>query len=252
MTVRALSRAALRMGRPEWLALADEILASLRTHAWRDGRLLAVAGKESLRGYLDDHAFLLDALLERLQARWDESDVAWARQLADTLLDDFEDKPQGGFFFTPNAHEKLPQRPKPWFDEATPSGNGVAARALLRLGFLLGEPRWLDAAERTLRAGLAAVRETPHGASSLLWALAETLKPGAVVILRATPEEATAWTQALAEAREEGAIAFVLPPQAESLAEKTHAPGGRAYVCTGMQCSAPAASPAELRARLAP
>jgi uncharacterized protein YyaL (SSP411 family) len=251
MTMRALSRAALRMDRPEWLTLADDILVSLRTHAWRDGRLLAVAGKDSLRGYLDDHAFLLDALLERLQARWDEADITWARQLADTLLDDFEDKEQGGFFFTPNAHEKLPQRPKPWFDEATPSGNGVAARALMRLGFLLGEPRWLDAAERTLRAGLAAVRETPHGASSLLWALDEYLKPGAVVILRATPPEAEAWKQALAEARDAGAIAFVLPTQAASLAEKAHAVGGRAYVCTGMQCSPPASTPAELEAQLA-
>jgi uncharacterized protein YyaL (SSP411 family) len=252
MTVRALSRAALRLRKPAWLALADTVLDSLRTQAWRDGRLLAVAGKDTLRGYLDDHAFLLDALLERLQARWDEADVAWARALAATLLDDFEDAGEGGFFFTPHAHEPLPQRPKPWFDEATPSGNGVAARALLRLGFLLGETRWLDAAERTLRAGLAAVRDTPHGACALLAALHEFLQPGAVVILRASAAEAEAWEHAIEAARDGGAAVFVLPPEAPSLADKAHATGGRAYVCSGLRCGPPANAPAELPARLAP
>jgi uncharacterized protein YyaL (SSP411 family) len=251
MAIRALCRAALRLDQPQWLALADEVLDALRIQAWRDGRLLAVAGNTRLRGYLDDHAFLLDALLEGLQARWEEAGLTWAVQLAETLLADFEDAAHGGFFFTPHAHEALPQRPKPWFDEATPSGNGVAARGLLRLGWLLGEPRYLDAAERTLRAGLAEVRDAPHGACALLGALHEWLQPAPVIVLRATAAEAAAWQGALAAARDDGALAFVLAPEATALREKAHAPGGRAYVCRGMQCSAPATAAAELAGLLA-
>ena len=110
------------------------------------------ASSPLIAAYLDDYAFLLEALIECLQSRWNARDLRWACQLADALLDRFEDKNAGGFFFTANDHEKLIQRPKPWFDEAIPSGNGVAARNLLRLGHLIGETRYIDAAERTLRA----------------------------------------------------------------------------------------------------
>jgi uncharacterized protein YyaL (SSP411 family) len=198
-------------------------------------------------GLLDDHAFLLDALLERLQAGWRDADLDWARTLAEALLRDFEDADNGGFFFTAHAHEPLPQRPKPWFDDATPSGNAVAARALLRLGHLLGEPRWLDAAERTLRAGIGAVREAPHGACTLIRTLHEYLHPPQVVVLRATALESAHWETALHEARATEAQIYVLPPDATSLADKTHGPGGRAYVCIGMQCRAAISAPDGLR-----
>ncbi len=240
MAIRALSRASLRLQRPEWLALADGALDSIHHHAWRDGRLYAVAGDLRHGAYLDDHAFLLDALLERLQARWDEADLDWAKQLADLLLTQFEDTERGGFFFTAHSHERLPQRPKPWFDEATPSGNAVAARALLRLGFLLGETRYLDAAERTLRTGVAATRETPHGACALMAALHQYLQPEKVVILRATDEEREAWSAAVKSARDDGAIVYTLAPDDRTSVDKRHAIGGRAYLCVGMQCLAPA------------
>jgi len=246
MTMRALSRASRWMQRPEWQALSDRLRDALRTHARRDGRLLAIAGNEKLHGLLDDHAFLLDALLERLATRWDEDDLAWARELADTLLRDFEDSALGGFYLTPHAHEKLPQRPKPWFDEPTPSGNAVAARALLRLGFLVGEPRYLDAAERTLRAGVAAIAGAPHGACALLLALHDWLHPANVIVLRASVAEAAVWNSALRDLHLEGAVTYVLPPETRSLAEKSHAAGGRAYVCRGMVCSEPATEPQAL------
>ena len=125
----------------------------------RDGRLLASYkdGEARFPAYLDDHAFLLDALLELLQSRWNTRHLLFAVQLADLLLLHFEDTDNGAFYFTANDHEALIHRPRPLADEAVPSGNGIAAIALQRLGFLLGETRYLDAAERTLRGSWQAI-----------------------------------------------------------------------------------------------
>ena len=119
---------------------------------WKDGRLLATYkdGKAHLNAYLDDYAFLLAALLEVLQADFRAGDLAWAAALGDALIEHFQDAEAGGFFFTAHDHERLIHRPKPGHDNATPSGNGVAALALNRLSFLSGELRFRQAAERTL------------------------------------------------------------------------------------------------------
>ena len=117
---------------------------------WRNGRLLATRQGEraQLNAYLDDYAFLLDALLELMQTRFRAADFGWACELADVLLAQFEDPERGGFFFTSHDHEKLIHRPKPGHDNATPSGNGIAVLSLQRLGHVLGETRYLEAAER--------------------------------------------------------------------------------------------------------
>jgi uncharacterized protein YyaL (SSP411 family) len=79
---------------------------------WREQRLFAThrAGKTHLNAYLDDHAFLLDALLELMQAEFRAEDLALARALADAMLARFEDRNHGGFFFTSHDHEQLIQR----------------------------------------------------------------------------------------------------------------------------------------------
>jgi uncharacterized protein YyaL (SSP411 family) len=125
----------------------------IRNTMWQDGRLLATArdGRAHLDAYLDDHAFLLAALLELMQAEFRGKDLAFAIELADALLNRFEDSDAGGFFFTAHDHEVLIHRPKTGHDNATPAGNGVAAFALQRLGHMLGETRYVGAAERTLR-----------------------------------------------------------------------------------------------------
>ena len=143
LTIKGMARAGRILGRADYLKSAEQALAFLRRSHWHDGRLLATSrdGRAQLAAYLDDHAFLIDALLELLQARWSSADLAWLQELAALLLERFQDRDQGGFFFTADDQETLIQRPKPLGDEATPAGNGVAARALLRLGHLLGELR---------------------------------------------------------------------------------------------------------------
>ncbi|EQD55614.1 hypothetical protein B1A_11883, partial [mine drainage metagenome] len=118
-------------------------------------------------------------------------------ELTEAMLRHFAD-PSGGFFFTSDDHEALLHRLKAFSDEAIPSGNGVAARVLLRLGYLLGESRYLDAAERTVRAGWAPLEQYPQAHMTMLTALDELLHPPQIVILRGEASAIEAWRRELA------------------------------------------------------
>src|SRR5579864_1742183 len=133
-----------------------------------------------------------------MQASFRDLDLYWAIEIADTLLQRFEDATRGGFFFTSHDHEALLHRPKPANDNATPAGNGIAAQALLTLGHWLGESRYLDAAERTVRAFARELGERPSGCSSLLVALEALLDPPTTVLLRGDPATCASWQQQLA------------------------------------------------------
>jgi uncharacterized protein YyaL (SSP411 family) len=239
LAIAGMARAARLCERPDWMDSARRALEFLRANLWRDGRLLASwkDGRAHLPGYLDDHAFLLAALLEMLQADYRGEDLEWAVALADALLARFEDKDAGAFFFTAHDHETLIHRPKPGFDNATPAGNGAAATALQHLGYLLGDARYLDAAHRTLEVF---GRQLAHPASaSLLTALAESLHPPAHVILRGPREEVGQWRVRLA--REWTGMILSLPngTTLPATLAKPEAANATAWVCAGTQCLPP-------------
>jgi hypothetical protein len=139
-------------------------------------------------------------------------------------------------------------------DEALPSGNGVAAIALGRLGHLLGESRYLDAAEATLRAGWAMASEYPHGHPSLLMALEEWLEPPEIVIVRADRDELQEWMKiarmVFAADRLVFGIAGDEPGLPGALATRRPEAAAVAYLCRGTSCSAPIHSRGELAAKL--
>jgi uncharacterized protein YyaL (SSP411 family) len=239
------------------LTQAERALEFLHANLWKDGRLYAshARGETKFPAYLDDHAFLLDALLAMLQVRWNSRDMAWAIAIADALLEHFEDRGGGGFFFTAHDAEMLPQRPKPFFDESLPSGNGVAVRSLLRLGHLLGEPRYLDAAERTLRAAWPMLVEMPNACCTLLVALGEFLRPRTHVVLRYRNEAAIApWRAVLV--RHAGAVldAYFIPADAQALpgvlAAQQALGEAVAYGCEGTTCGPPITTLDEWKAAL--
>ena len=173
LMIEGLAHAARIFKRPDWQAAARRAVDFLHARHWQNGRLLATSrhGKAHLPAYLDDHAFLLSALLELMDADPWPADLEFARQLAEALLAQFEDTNNGGFFFTAHNHEALIQRPKTAHDNALPSGNGVAALALRRLGDLLCDGRYLGAAQRTLRAFAATLAQQPGGCAALVMAL---------------------------------------------------------------------------------
>ena len=130
LMIKGMAAAGRYLDESGYVSSAFEALAFTHNTLWKDGRLLATYkdGKAHLQAYLDDYAFLIDAILELLQIRWQSRYLFFACELADVLLDHFEDKQNGGFYFTADDHEQLVQRPKALGDEATPSGNGIAAR----------------------------------------------------------------------------------------------------------------------------
>jgi uncharacterized protein YyaL (SSP411 family) len=122
------------------------------------------------------------------------------------------------------------------------------------MGFLLGEPRYLGAAERTLRAAWAALERYPEAHASLLLALDETLSPTEIVILRGAPGPLKEWQQRLAGVYAPRRLVLAIPAEATSLpsalADKVARGAALAYVCRGTTCSAPLASLAALTEHL--
>ncbi|HET7765914.1 MAG TPA: thioredoxin domain-containing protein [Burkholderiales bacterium] len=244
LMIAGMARAAAVFGREDWLASAKRALEFIRGSMWKNGRLLATYkdGKAHLNAYLDDYAFLLAALLELIQAEFDPGALAFAEDLAEVLLDQFEDKDKGGFFFTSHDHEKLIHRPKPGYENATPSGNGVAAFALQRLHFLTGEARYALAAERTLAQFHAELAEHPGGHASLLAALEEHQRPTRTIILRGPDAETRRWRRELAGRYTPHTMVIAIGAAASGLPPVLAKPAGvrtSAWVCEGTHCLAP-------------
>jgi uncharacterized protein YyaL (SSP411 family) len=252
LMIAGMARAGRILGREDFVESASGALAFLRDNLWKDGRLFATSkdGNTRLNGYLDDYAFLAWGVLELLQARWRDDELEFARALVDAMLEHFEDKTSGGFFFTSDDHETLVFRPKPVHDEAIPSGNGIAALVLLRLGHLLGETSYLDAAERTLHALLGEAGQHPASCNTLLTALEESLHPGEIVVIRGPEEEAWVWAQSAMSSYAPRRMVVALPPESASLPDRPARGQLTAYVCTGRSCSPPIESGEELDRRL--
>src|SRR5688572_25763706 len=200
LAIRGMAHAGRVFGRPEWIASARRALEFIRAQMWRQGRLLATYkdGRAHLNAYLDDYALLIAALLELMQDEFSTDDLRFAQELADVLLEQFEDGEHGGFFFTSRDHEQLIHRPKPGHDHATPSGNAVAAWALNRLAALTGHGGYARAAERTLALFYPAMRDSPSGFAMMTIALDEHLAQPKTLILRGEREALKRWQAELA------------------------------------------------------
>ena len=245
LMIRGMAIAARALARDDLLDCASRALDFVRRTLWRDGRLLATSmgGRTHLNAYLDDYVYLADAVLELQQVRFRGEELGFAQQLLEVVLAHFSDSAAGGFYFTSDDHETLIHRSKSFSDDATPAGNGIAACVLQRLGHLLGEPRYLAAAERTLRAAWPALLSHPHAHTTLLTALEELLHPPAIVIIRGEPALIEAWRTELAKLYAPRRLVLAIPADAPdlppALADKAPRADTVAYVCRGSSCSAP-------------
>jgi uncharacterized protein YyaL (SSP411 family) len=245
LAIHGLARAARALEDASLADAAARALAFLQRVHWMDGRLLAASrdGRAHLPAYLDDHALLVDAILELGCVRFDASALQFAAHLADALLDRFEDRVHGGFFFTASDHEALIHRSRSFSDDATPSGNAIAVQALQKLGWLLGEPRYLAAAERALRAAWPQLAGSPLGHVHMANALEDHLRMHTFVVLRGDPEVIGEWQRQLQ--REWRPLASIIaipagtPSLPAALAQKSVQGAAVAYVCRGSTCSAP-------------
>ena len=251
LMIKGMAHAARVFDQPQWLACARRAVEFIRATLWRADdkragahkRLLATYkdGTAHLNAYLDDYAFLLDALLELMQAEFRSADLEWARELAEVLLGQFEDRERGGFFFVSHDHERLMHRAKTGHRNDTPSGNGVAALALGRLGHVLGEPRYLKAARRTVQAFTPLIERqaAAHGATCV--ALEEQLTPPTIVVLRGGRDAAT-WQRELNTRYLPHVLTLAIAPDTPGLPPVLDKPAGggvKAWICRGDKCLPP-------------
>ncbi|HEX3870134.1 MAG TPA: thioredoxin domain-containing protein [Pirellulales bacterium] len=174
LMIDALAAAGAVLNEPKYVnaatRAADFLWANLRT---KDGRLLHTwrAGQAKVTAYLDDYATLASALVTLYEASADERWIDAAIRLANDMLAHFADSTEGGFFFTADDHETLIARPKDMLDSSVPSGNAMAATALVRLGKLCGRADYFEAANRTLTAASKLMERAPAAAGQMLLAL---------------------------------------------------------------------------------
>ncbi|MGI9264675.1 MAG: thioredoxin domain-containing protein, partial [Gammaproteobacteria bacterium] len=160
----------------------------------------------------------------------------------------------GGFYFTSDEQEALIHRPKPQADESMPAGNGVAALSLARLGCLLGETRYLEAAENTIRSAWGAITEMPAAHCSLLNALEEVLHPTGIVVIRGDREAMESWHETAMLMYAPTRLCYAIPADEpglpEGLANKKPSESVVAYYCNGSVCGPPLTSLSELTSAL--
>ena len=262
LMIGALADAGAALGRDDYRdaarATADFVLRVLRDD---DGRMLRTysRGTAKYRAYLEDHAYLLEALLTLYEATFEPRWFVAARELGDVLLARFLDPEAGGFFSTADDHEALVARRKDLEDAPIPAGGSAAAFGLLRLAAFTGEARYEDAALGQLRLlseiapkhpgafahllqahqfATAAVREVAvvgpaDGVAALVGVVREQRRPGLVL--------------AAGDGDPDGEAARTVP----LLAGRPPVDGqAAAYVCERFACKAPVIDPGALRGLL--
>jgi uncharacterized protein YyaL (SSP411 family) len=186
LMIDAMARAGAALNEPEYVLTACEAASFILSRMRRDdGRLLHTArsGAAKLDAYLDDYAALANSLVSLYEANFNERWIDEAVRLVDIMLQKFADPRGGGFFYTADDHEPLIARTKELTDSSTPSGNALAATALLRLGKLLGRGDYLDTAEKTLVAAVPILQRAPLAAGQMLLALDLHLGPSHELVL---------------------------------------------------------------------
>jgi uncharacterized protein YyaL (SSP411 family) len=255
LTIAALAEAGAVLERHDYVeaarACAEFVLGQLRD---ADGNLLRTFkdGRAQLNAYLEDHAFLLEALLTLYEAtfepRWFESALA----LAETTIARFGDPERGGFFSTSDDHETLVARRKDAGDHPIPSGNSSAAMGLLRLAALSGERRYAEQAESVIRLFAGPAAQHPEMFAHLLRAIDFDLSPTREVAL--IGEDVAALARVVRSEHRPHLVLAVGPEGSTvpPLLQDRPAIDGQpaAYVCENFTCQVPVTDPEALREML--
>jgi hypothetical protein len=264
LMISALSVAGRVLGEARYVEAAaraaDFILGNMRP----SGRLSRswLGGESKVPGFLDDHAFLGQGLVDLFEATFEPRWLRVALSLAETLEARFADRAHGGWFMTGDDQERLIAREKPAYDGAEPAGSSVALMLVLRLAALTGEDRWRQTAERALSAYADDLGRRPVALAEMLLAL-DMYTEGAREVVLVWPEHGPGPEALLEVIRGAYAPNKVLAgapegPALSRLAEVAPIVAGKraidgrptAYVCEQGRCLAPTTDPATLAAEL--
>jgi uncharacterized protein len=258
LMIAALADAGAVLQREDYLDAAREAAAFILDRMrGPDGRLLRTfnAGVARLAAYLEDHAFLLEALLVLYEATFEERWFSAGRDLADTIVARFADTDRGGFFSTADDHEKLIARRKDLEDSPIPAGGSSAALGLLRLAALTGEQRYEDAAAGQLALLHEVAVRHPTAFGHLLQAIDLQLAPRREVALVGDADGVAALAAVVRETRRPHLVLAGGPGDGRTavplMEQRTPVDGhAAAYVCERFACQRPVTEPDELRALL--
>ncbi len=253
LMLAAFADAAAVLGNDKYFQVAKNNAEFIKTQLQNNGRLLRTwkDGVSKLNGYVEDYANVADGLIVLYQVSGDIKYLAEAKRLADLMITEFWDEENGGFFFTSNDHEELIVRNKDFYDNATPSGNSVAADVLLRLAKLVGDDRYERFAITVLRLTASQMRRYPQGFGRALSAMEFHLvatKEIAVIGERGNELERNILKRYLPNA----VIALASEPEEEAtvvpfLKGREMVEGKpSAYVCENFVCQRPATTEDEL------
>ncbi len=262
LMLASFAEAAVILRRPDYLEVARKNAQFVLDNLRNDKLLLRTYkdGHAKLNGYLEDYAFFIDGLVTLFEASGEEHWLEEALVLTATMLDEFWDEKEGGFFFTGRSHEDLIVRSKDYFDNATPSGNSVAAEVLLKIGLLTEDADYHRRATSILRLMATSLRRYPSGFGRLLCALDFHLGSPKEIALIGDLESAQ--TQALRDVIWSTYVANKVVAQASPENQKlagispllrNRAPvNGKptAFVCEHFTCKTPTSSPEELKSQL--
>lgn len=256
LMLAAFAEAGAILDNEEYLEIAKKNADFILEHLQKDEYLLRTwkDGKAKLNAYLEDYANFADGLTELFQVSGEVKYLKEAKRLADLLITEFWDEENGGFFFTANNHEELLVRTKDFHDNATPSGNSVAADVLLKLSRLTGEEKYERFAVTVLRLVAPQIRRFPQAFGRVLSTLEFYLNPTKEIVILGKSDELKRelWREflsnkvvVLAENADENSEFIPL------LRERNLINGEpTAYVCENFACQKPVMTAEDLRAQL--
>ena len=249
LMLRAFADAANYLGRDDYRAVAEANADFILTTLWDGDRLLHnfKDGRARFNAYIDDYANLTDGLFALYELTFDEKWLDHAVRIADRMIELFWDSEDCGFYFTSKDHESLITRTKDFFDNATPSGNSVAADVLLRMAAILDRPNYRENAERILVKVSTFMRQHPSGVGRALAAADFYVGPSKEIALVGKPDAF------LARLRKRYLPRTVVAAGSGSrialLRDRPMVDGKpTAYVCENFACKRPVTDPAALDA----
>jgi uncharacterized protein YyaL (SSP411 family) len=247
LMLRTVANAAAYLDRSDYRQLAIKNAEFLIERMWDGKRLLHgfKDGQARFNGYVDDYANLADGLIALYELTFDPRWLNTAVEIVELMVDEFWDTENGGFFFTGNSHENLVARTKEYFDNATPSGNSIAANVLAHLGTLLDRDDFRDKAERICGNVADYLGRYPAGFGRLLGAADYLVGPSQELAIAGSADP---FLEALrGRYMPRTVVASGEPDSIAILKGRTRVDGqSTAYLCENYVCKQPVTDPDDL------
>jgi uncharacterized protein len=262
LMLRAFAEGAVAFDRSDLLDAAVRNASFLKENLWKNGELLRSwkDGEAKVSGFLEDYAYLANALISLYESTFDDKWLRWADELTQAMISEFADEANGGFFDTSARHAGLITRPKEFVDNAQPSGNSMAAEMLQRLSILTNNPDYRRRAVEILEKYGALAAQQPNGFGHMLAAYDFAVSTPLEVAFVGNPDDAG--TKALVDTVHHtylpakvialkrpgnGEVESFIPLLAhrEMVEDKP-----TAYVCQNFACQQPVTTPEALREQI--